>query len=256
MSCDACHLEGHADGVLFEKTVPLRIYRNPTVRGTVETPPYFVPASTFTITETVRKVGDRNRYQNPPQTVDEVKSPDAPSSQRAHDPTQPIRTSRRRAAREPDAHRRQASVTPRKGLALFDAKCASCHPAPYFTQDQSAATRNHYIEVGTPHLLELRPEQQNPRFERGFQAPALIGAWDVWPMPQHLVALVIRSWASKLEVSDRFCATRSSQNAKQRATAWTTRRVPRPSRSTTDVLAYSADAVRCRRRATCFVDRS
>ena len=51
MSCEACHLEGHGDGVLFEKTVPLRIYRNPTIRGVSETPPYFVPASTFSIVE-------------------------------------------------------------------------------------------------------------------------------------------------------------------------------------------------------------
>src|SRR4029434_3923663 len=34
MSCDSCHLEGHDEGILFEKTHPLRIYRSPTVRGT------------------------------------------------------------------------------------------------------------------------------------------------------------------------------------------------------------------------------
>ena len=73
MSCDSCHLEGHDEGILFEKTHPLRIYRSPTVRGTRETPPYFTPASTFSLAETARIVGDRNRYMNPTLTESEVR---------------------------------------------------------------------------------------------------------------------------------------------------------------------------------------
>jgi hypothetical protein len=73
MSCDSCHPEGHDEGVLFEKTHPLRIYRSPTVRGARETPPYFTPASTRSLAETARMVGDRNRYMNPTLTESEVR---------------------------------------------------------------------------------------------------------------------------------------------------------------------------------------
>src|SRR6185503_18977999 len=72
MSCDACHLEGHTGGILFEKTEPLRIYRSTTVRGSRETPPYFTPASTHSMGETSKMVGGRNRFHNPDPTPGEI----------------------------------------------------------------------------------------------------------------------------------------------------------------------------------------
>src|SRR4029077_8869287 len=72
MSCDTCHLEGHGEGVLFEKTHPMRIYRSTTVRGARDTPPYFTPASTNSIGATILDVGNRNRYHNPDLTDPEV----------------------------------------------------------------------------------------------------------------------------------------------------------------------------------------
>ena len=89
MSCDSCHLEGHDEGILFEKTHPLRIYRSPTVRGTRETPPYFTPASTFSLAETSRIVGDRNRYMNPTLTESEVRAAH-PLQRDRHHPAQPL----------------------------------------------------------------------------------------------------------------------------------------------------------------------
>jgi cytochrome c peroxidase len=72
---------------------------------------------------------------------------------------------------------------PRAGLALFEGKaeCSSCHPGPHFTLDQDPATRAKYLDVGTPHLMPLRENFQNPIFE-GFGTPALVGSWDVFPM--------------------------------------------------------------------------
>src|SRR5262249_47516028 len=49
MSCDSCPLEAHDGGILFEKPHPLRISRSPTVRGPRKPPPYFTPASTFSL---------------------------------------------------------------------------------------------------------------------------------------------------------------------------------------------------------------
>ncbi len=74
MSCDACHLEGHTGGVFFEKTRPMRIYRSTTVRGSRDTPPYFTPASTHSLAETNKTVGNRNRFQNPALTDTEVEA--------------------------------------------------------------------------------------------------------------------------------------------------------------------------------------
>ena len=204
MSCDACHLDGHGDSVLFEKTTPLRIYRVPTVRGTAETPPYFVPASTFSIAETNRKVGDRNRFQNPVQTNDEVTWLTIFASEVATLPN-PFVGADGAPPRElalPDG----AKGSPRAGMGLFEGKaeCASCHPAPYFTTDQVTATRNRFIEVGTPHRLPLREEMQSEYFT-GFSIPALIGAWDVWPMLNTgLGGFDVSADKKVLEVRDRF----------------------------------------------------
>ncbi len=204
MSCDACHLDGHGDSVLFEKTTPLRIYRVPTIRGTAETPPYFVPASTFSIAETNRKVGDRNRFQNPLQTNDEVTWLTIFASELGTLPN-PFVGPNGAPPDEltlPDG----AKGSPRAGMRLFEGKadCASCHPAPYFTTDQVTATRNRFIEVGTPHRMPLREEMQSEYFT-GFSIPALIGAWDVWPMLNTgLGGFDVSADKMVLEVRDRF----------------------------------------------------
>ncbi|WP_224370247.1 MtsA protein [Hyalangium versicolor] len=180
MSCDACHLEGHTEGVFFEKTRPMRIYRSTTVRGSRDTPPYFTPASTHSIAETIKTVGARNRYQNPPLTDTEVEVltlysslvPTLPNPFRGEDGAPP------ETLALPDGH----TGRPGEGRGLFEGKggCVACHPAPLYTMDQDPQTRGQYLEVGTPISLPLRTDQQDR--VPGAAPPALIGAWDVWPM--------------------------------------------------------------------------
>jgi len=181
MSCDACHLEGHDEGIFFEKTHPLRIYRSPTVRGTRETPPYFTPASTFSLAETARMVGDRNRYMNPTLTESEVREltlfsatvTDLPNPYRGPDGA-PLRSV---------ALPGGGTGRPAEGMKLFDGKadCVRCHPPPLFTTDQELSTRGHFIDVGTPRAFPLRTEEQETVF-RGVGVPSLLGSWDVFPM--------------------------------------------------------------------------
>ncbi len=180
MSCDACHLEGHTGGVFFEKTRPMRIYRSTTVRGSRDTPPYFTPASTHSIAETIKTVGARNRYQNPQLTDVEVEAltlftallPTLPNPFVAEDGAPPEELSL------PDGR----SGRPAQGREIFEGKggCVACHPAPLYTLDQSSETRGQYLEVGTPLALPLRIEQQE--LMPGAAPPSLMGAWDVWPM--------------------------------------------------------------------------
>lgn len=180
MSCDACHLEAHTGGVFFEKTRPMRIYRSTTVRGSRDTPPYFTPASTHSIAETIRTVGNRNRYQNPELTGMEVEAltlftalqPTLPNPFVGADGAPP------ETLALPDGR----TGRPGEGRALFEGKagCVECHPAPLYTLDQSAETRGRYLNVGTPLTLPLRVEQQD--LVPGAAPPALVGAWDVWPM--------------------------------------------------------------------------
>ncbi|MFT3709949.1 MAG: MtsA protein [Archangium sp.] len=181
MSCDACHIDGHGEGVLFEKTNPLRIYRSTTIRGSRETPPYFTPASTFSMGETMKVVGGRNRFHNPDPSPEEI---DALTLYGSLIPTLPNPFVGADGAPVeslllPDGR----TGNPRKGLALFEGKagCVGCHPAPQYTMDQDAETRGKFIDVGTPHFMPLREEMQNVRFE-GFGTPALVGSWDVFPM--------------------------------------------------------------------------
>ncbi|WP_225409854.1 NHL repeat-containing protein [Stigmatella hybrida] len=180
MSCDACHLEGHTGGVFFEKTHPMRIYRSTTVRGSRDTPPYFTPASTRSLAETVRTVGNRNRYFNPELTGAEVEAltlftaliPLLPNPHVGEDGAPP------EALELPDGR----TGRPAEGRALFEGKagCAACHPAPLFTLDQAPETRGGYPDVGTPVALPLRLEQQE--LVPGAAPPALVGTWDVWPL--------------------------------------------------------------------------
>jgi len=180
MSCDACHLEGHTGGVFFEKTKPMRIYRSTTVRGSRDTPPYFTPASTHSIAETIKTVGSRNRFQNPALTDEEVEAltlftslvPTLPNPFRGEDGAPP------ETLALPDGH----TGRPGEGRAIFEGKggCTGCHPAPLYTMDQEPATRGKYLEVGTPIALPLRTDQQE--LVPGAAPPALIGTWDIWPM--------------------------------------------------------------------------
>ncbi|MFL5343784.1 MAG: MtsA protein [Hyalangium sp.] len=180
MSCDACHVEGHTGGVFFEKTKPMRIYRSSTVRGSRDTPPYFTPASTHSIAETIKTVGARNRFQNPKLTDEEVEAltlytslvPTLPNPFRGEDGAPP------ETLTLPDGR----TGRPAEGRALFEGKggCVACHPAPLYTLDQDPQTRGKYLDVGTPIALPLRLDQQELLL--GAAPPALIGAWDIWPM--------------------------------------------------------------------------
>jgi DNA-binding beta-propeller fold protein YncE len=203
MSCDACHLEGHGEGVLFEKTMPLRIYRSTTVRGSRETPPYFTPASTHSMGETSKMVGSRNRYQNPPMTPEEIEALTLYSSliPTLPNPFVDDRGVPLEALTLPDG----AVGNARRGLGLFEGKaaCSGCHPAPQYTTDQDPATRGRFIDVGTPRFMPLRESMQNTLF-KGFGTPALVGSWDVFPMlTTGLAGLEVRSDGS-VGVSSRF----------------------------------------------------
>ncbi len=203
MSCDACHLEGHGEGILFEKTRPLRIYRSPTVRGTRESPPYFTPASALTLEQTVSTVGDRNRYFNPRLDNDEVRrlSLFTATLSLLPNPFVGVDGAPPTTLILPDGK----GGNPRAGLALFEGKagCAGCHPAPYFTLDENVRTRGQYLDVTTPHLFPLRPELQDATYV-GMPTPALIGAWDVFPMLSTGAAGLKASADGKLHVSNRF----------------------------------------------------
>ncbi len=181
MSCDSCHLEGHTEGIFFEKTHPLRIYRATTVRGSRYTPPYFTPASTFSLAQTALFVGNRNRLHNADLTPEEVTAltlyvqtlATLPNPFAGLDGAPP------REVELPDG----PSGSPQKGMYLFEGKagCSPCHPSPLFTTDQDVATQGRYMKVGTPTALPLRPEMQE-LLNKGFAPPSLIGAWDIFPM--------------------------------------------------------------------------
>ncbi len=193
MSCDSCHLEGHTEGVFFEKTTPLRIYRSNTVRGSRETPPYFTPASTRSLAETAAVVGGRNRFHNVDPSPAEVEALAAFSATVTLLPNPFVGPDGAPVERLqlPDG----AVGRPRDGLKLFEGKagCTACHPAPHFTTDQDPATRGRYLDVGTPRGLPLRVEMQDLQFH-GFAPPSLNGAWDVFPM--------LTSGAAGLEVAE------------------------------------------------------
>ena len=162
MSCDACHLEGHTGGVFLTKTHPMRIYRSTSIRGARETPPYFTPASTRSMAETSKTVGNRNRFHNLDLTPEEVEALTVFSSAFTTLPNPFVGEdgAPQEAALElPDGERGR----PRVGMALFEEKgrCAGCHPPPQFTLDQDPATRGQFLDVGTPHGLPLRVEMQD-----------------------------------------------------------------------------------------------
>ncbi|WP_375771152.1 MtsA protein [Archangium gephyra] len=202
MSCDACHLEGHTGGVFFEKTRPMRIYRSTTVLGSRDTPPYFTPASTHSLAETMRTVGSRNRFHKPSLTEAEVEAltlyvsllPTPPNPFRDEHGV-PLET-----VELPDGRR----GSPARGREIFEGKggCTGCHPAPLFTLDQDPRTRGRYLEVGTPNALPLRLEQQD--LVPGAAPPSLVGAWDIWPMLSSGAAGFEVREGNRLAVGTRF----------------------------------------------------
>ena len=183
MSCDACHLEGHDEGILFEKTHPLRIYRSPTVRGTRETPPYFTPASTRSLAETARVVGDRNRYFNPTLSQSEVQQLAAFSATFSNLPN---------PYRGPDGAPPASLTLPGGGTghplrracgsSRAKADCVRCHPPPHFTTDQDPRDPGEVPQRGDAAPASRSAPGQQEDFFRGVGVPALIGGWDVFPM--------------------------------------------------------------------------
>lgn len=203
MSCDTCHVEGHAEGILFEKTHPMRIYRAPTIRDVRETPPYFTPASTHSMAETMQVVGDRNRFHNPDLSPLEINDLTVFGSAITALPNPNVGAdgAPRETLTLPDGQ----VGHPRVGLALFEGKaqCSSCHPGPHFTTDQSTATRGRFQDVGTPLLFPLRESLQNPG-QKTFGTPSLLGAWDDFPMLDTGSAGLKVAPDGAVEVSTRF----------------------------------------------------
>lgn len=202
MSCDTCHVDGHVGGLLFSKTRPIRLYRATSIRGSRETPPYFIPASEQSLLGTASFVGDRNRYQNPPLNPSEIAAlalftseiPTPPNPFVAADGAPPA------SLTLPDG----AVGNPRAGVDLFfgKARCQGCHPGPLFTTDQSPTTRGRYLAVGMPAHFPLRPQ-----FQDGVkpEAPAqsLNGLWDLFPLTTTGVA-GFSAKDDKLVVGSRF----------------------------------------------------
>jgi DNA-binding beta-propeller fold protein YncE len=181
MSCDACHLEGHDGGVLYEKTRPLHIYRVASLRGVRETAPYFTPALLPSLRMTARVVLGRNRFADPRPTAAEIGAlalyqetiTPVPNPYRTGDGGFPATLTM------PDG----VAGSPLAGLRLFAGKagCAECHPPPQFTTDQDAATRGRLHDVGTPITLPLRLDEQDAE-PYPLPPPSLVGVWDAFPL--------------------------------------------------------------------------
>lgn len=193
MSCDACHVDGHDGGVLYEKSRPIHIYRVASLRGVRETAPYFTPRLLPSLRETSRIVLARNRFNNPKPTDDEIDELTLYQKTITPKPNPWIGADGRLPAelRLPDGR----AGSPVAGMRLFAGKggCIGCHPPPQFTTDQDAITRGRLHDVGTPITLPLRPEQQDgDRYL--LPPPSLVGVWDAFPL--------LHSGAGGLEVTD------------------------------------------------------
>jgi DNA-binding beta-propeller fold protein YncE len=203
MSCDACHGEGHTGGLLFEKTQPLRLYRSPTLRGILQTPPYFNPPSAKNLAETAQLVGGRNRFHRSDLIDSEVEALALYTGAIAPRPNPYVGKdgAPMESVTLPDGKTGNA----RKGLALFEGKaaCATCHPGPHFTTDQDAATRGKLADVGTPKLFDLRKELQ-VAVETGVGTPSLLGAWDNFPLLTTGSVGLKADEAGQLQVTTRF----------------------------------------------------
>lgn len=180
ITCEGCHLEGGAEGVFFAKTHPLRIYRAPTLRGAKDTPPYFTPASTHSLAETSRVVGNRNRLFRLKMTLHEIDALTTYASGVTALPNPFLDESG--APQEHLALPWGGEGSPARGRAAFQRlDCEKCHAPPLYTLDQDGPTRGRYLDVGTPHALAIHPEWQEEK-NGAFAVPSLLGAWDAFPM--------------------------------------------------------------------------
>jgi len=181
MSCDACHYEGHAEGVLFTKSRPMHIYRVPTLRAIRESPPYFTPALFPSLEVTSELVLGRNRYHNPDPNPREI----AALSLYQATLTLPPNPYLTPDGAPPDTLTLPDGAIghPTRGRALFDGKaaCRTCHPPPHFTTDQDPATRRALHQVGTGVTLMVRPGMQDTA-PYPLPPPSLLGAWDNFPL--------------------------------------------------------------------------
>ena len=184
MSCDACHMEGHTSGILYEKTHPLRIYRVTTLRGIRDSAPYFTPSALPTLSVVAKDVLSRNRFHNPDPSPDEIHELADYQALFAPPPNPFVATDGAFSQKLtlPDGQVGDAV----HGMKIFESKevgCSSrlCHPRPTFSADQDPQTRAHFDDVGTPVLLPLHPEWQEPIWG-GWPPPPLAGTWDVFPL--------------------------------------------------------------------------
>ena len=181
MSCDACHYEGRAEGLLFTKGRPMHIYRVPSLLGIADSPPYFTPAMFPSLSYTAKFVLGRNRFHHPDPLRREVMAlalyqrtlVAPPNPYLGADGAPPA------SIRLPDGH----LGDPWAGARIFEGPggCTHCHPAPAFTTDDVAATRGRLYDVGTPIALGLRPRMQDLK-RYPLPAPSLTGVWDVFPL--------------------------------------------------------------------------
>jgi len=192
MSCDACHLDGHDGGVLYEKSKPIHIYRVTSLRGVRETSPYFTPRLLPSLREASRIVLARNRFHNPNPTDDEIEALTLYQKTITPLPNPWVGPDGRLPAelRLPDGR----DGSPVAGMRLFAGRagCIGCHPPPQFTTDEDTSPRGRLHDVGTPITLPLRPEQQDGN-RYLLPPPSLVGIWDAFPL--------LHSGAGGLEVT-------------------------------------------------------
>ncbi|MAC28497.1 MAG: MtsA protein [Myxococcales bacterium] len=180
MSCDGCHHDGDADGLLFTKGQPMHVYRSPSLWQARETPPFFTPALFPSLAFTADFVLGRNRFHRPDPSRTEVLA---------------LARFQETITAPPSPHRRAdggfpESVTlpggregdPVAGWRAFRERgCARCHPGPEHTTDQDPATRGRLHDVGTPVALPLRPAMQDDA-PYPLPPPGLVGVHDRFPL--------------------------------------------------------------------------
>lgn len=183
MSCDACHYEGHNEGVLFTKGEPMHIYRVTSLHAIAESPPYFTPAMLPSLASTSKLVLGRNRYHDPDPSGREVRALTLFQETIVAPPNPYLAQSSREQWPDTIELPGGGRGDPAMGAALFEGagQCAECHPPPHFTTDQDPATRGKRWDVGTPVTLPLRLEHQDSE-PYPLPAPTLTGIWDRFPL--------------------------------------------------------------------------
>ncbi len=203
MTCDACHVEGHTQGVLFTKAHPLRIYRSPTLLGSRDTSPYFVPESAYTLEQTSRNSGSRDRFHNPNLTEGEVQAltlygatlPTPPNPFVGPDGA-PVAQLELPDGAHGDPRLGLSDLRRESALQLVPSRSTLHHRL------DPPATRGHYVKVGTPSHFPLRAFWQDDTPD-AFPPPSLVGAWDIFPMLSSGTA-GLGTDAGKLTVTTRF----------------------------------------------------